>query len=337
MSNHAIDSGSSLLLAMIQVVLAAEALEDVRQGIAHGARIISRPDSLAVYETQISGAPEATLRSGERVDSTSEELERRLCHEAIVSGRTVSTLDRFGSEETQRLAGAYLRRYGLCLARPLVAFREKVGVLVLHYDDRIALSDPEFDTLRRFAECAAIALHNGLVRQELRDYAYTDSLTGIASRRRLDLELSRLQPIGLSLLLIDFDGLKAVNDTLGYERGDALIAGVGATLAASVREGELAARLGGDEFVVVLSHCDERRAKERCEELIEILDELRVPKDLSPLFHGASVGAATAAPGEDPRQVLRRASAEMRSRKRRRKTDRETALPEVRRLGSADG
>jgi GGDEF domain-containing protein len=56
----------------------------------------------------------------------------------------------------------------------------------------------------------------------------------------------------LSLLLIDFDGLKGVNDALGYDRGDALIAAVGMALAANVNEGELAARLGGDEFVVVL-------------------------------------------------------------------------------------
>jgi GGDEF domain-containing protein len=62
----------------------------------------------------------------------------------------------------------------------------------------------------------------------------------------------------LSLLLIDFDGLKGVNDALGYDRGDALIAAVGVALAANVNEGELAARLGGDEFVVVLPEADGR-------------------------------------------------------------------------------
>lgn len=336
MTNRATDSDSSVLLAMIQVVLAADELEDVREAIAHGARMISTPDALTLHEIGVSRSLEVTLRKGEQVDSTAEALERQLCHEAQLSGRTVSTLDRFGSAEAQQLADAYLRRYGLCLTRPLGAFGEQIGMLTLHYNHRTALADAEFDALRRFADCAAIALRNGRARQELRDFAYIDSLTGLASRRRLDLEFERLQQTGLSLLLIDFDGLKAVNDTIGYDRGDALIAAVGAVLAANVTEGELAARLGGDEFVIVLAHSDERRARVRCEELSEILDRLTVPADLRSLFHGASVGAATAAPGEDPREVLQRASVEMRSRKRRRKTDRD-AVPEPHRFGSAEG
>jgi len=334
MTSRITDTSASVLLPVMQVVLAAEALADVREGIAHGVRVISAPDALTLREIGISRSLEVTLRKGEQVDSTAKALERHLCEEASLTGRTVSTLDRFSSEQAQQLADAYLRRYGLCLTRPLLAFGEQVGMLTLHYNDRAALTDAEFDALRRFADCAATALHNGRARHELREFAHTDPLTGLASRRRLDLELARLQHIGLSLLLIDFDGLKAVNDTLGYERGDALIASVGAVLAANSSEGELAARLGGDEFVLVLSHCDERRARQRSEELTEVLDALAVPEDLASLFHGASVGSASAAPGEDPRQVLQRASAEMRSRKRRRKTDRETGLYEASRYES---
>jgi hypothetical protein len=74
---------------------------------------------------------------------------------------------------------------------------------------------------------------------------------------------------------------------------------------------------------VLLPEADARRAQIRAEELTGVLDRVAVPADLEALFHGASVGFATAQPGEDPRAALRRAGGEMRSRKRRRKTDRE--------------
>ena len=273
------------------------------------------------------------MRRGEELDANAKALERQLCHEAARSGRTVSTLDRLESEQAQSLADAYVRRYGLCLTRPLRVFGEEFGLLTVHYNGRPALFDAELEALGTFANWAAIALYNARARQDLRDFAYTDSLTGLGSRRRLDIELSRLRDCELSLLLIDFDGLKAVNDALGYDRGDSLIATVGAALAANVNEGEVAARLGGDEFVVVLPGADEQHARRRAEELTAVLDAVAVPEDLHSLFQGASVGAATAVPGEDSRAVLRRASNEMRSRKRRRKTDRDVLARERRPLG----
>jgi diguanylate cyclase (GGDEF)-like protein len=334
-ANRPDDDLSTLLTAMIQLVHAADRLPDVRETIAHAVRMISQYDALTLREVGISRSLEVTLRRGDPPDSATRALERHLCQEASVAGRAVSTLDRFASEQAQSLIEAYTRRYRLCLVRPLQAYGEPVGVLTLHYAGRTALADSEFDALRRLSESAAVALHNARARQELRDFAHTDPLTGLASRRKLDLELARLQRTGLSLLLVDFDGLKAVNDTLGYARGDELIARIGTALAAHSREGELAARLGGDEFVIVLSKSDERHARRRSDELTAALDQLELPSDLEALFHGASVGAATAAPGESPREVLLRATTEMRSRKRRRKTDREAVSHEQHRFGSA--
>jgi diguanylate cyclase (GGDEF)-like protein len=326
------DNFRPLLAAMIRQLFEAEPLDDVRAATAHGARLISPYDALTLRERGSSGVPVVTMRKGNELDANAKALERHLCQKADESGRGVSTLDRLENDQAQALADAYARRYALCLTRPLRVFGENFGMLTLHYDSRPALVDAEFDAVRTFADYAAIALYNAHVRQDLRDFAYTDPLTGLASRRQLDIELSRLRDRELSLLLIDFDGLKAVNDALGYDRGDALIAAVGAALAANVNEGELAARLGGDEFVVVLPEADGQRARLRAEELTVVLDSVAVPGDLESSFQGASVGAATAVPGEDSRAVLRRASSEMRSRKRRRKTDRDILAREGGRL-----
>ena len=335
MANPRLDNLVPLLAAMIRQLFEADALDDVRAATAHGARLISPYDALTLRERGSSGLPEVTMRRGEELDANAKALERHLCQEAAERGRMVSTLDRLESHQAQSLADAYVRQYGLCLTRPLRVFGEDFGLLTLHYNGRPALFDAELAALGTFADWAAIALYNARARQDLRDFAYTDALTGLASRRQLDIELTRLRDSELSLLLIDFDGLKAVNDSLGYERGDALIATIGGVLAGGTQEGEFAARLGGDEFVLILADADERLARMRCEELITILDALDLPRDLSTLFHGASVGSATAEPGDDPRDVLLRASAEMRSRKRRRRSDREIVGRDERRLGSA--
>ena len=178
-----------------------------------------------------------------------------------------------------------------------------MGVIASHY------RRPDGVERRRVRHAAALRRRGGgraLQRPrppDLRDFAYTDPLTGLASRRRLDVELAKHKHSALSLLLIDFDGLKAVNDTLSYDRGDVLIQTVGAVLAANVNEGEVAARLGGDEFVVVLPGCDEPTARMRAEEVTQLLDGLAVPEDLESLFHGASVGNATGLPGRSPRRA----------------------------------
>jgi diguanylate cyclase (GGDEF)-like protein len=323
MANPPLDTLQPLLAATIRHLHEADRLDDVLAAIAHGARLICPYAALTVHEQRTPQPPTVTLRQGEELTAGARALEGYLCHEAAVTGRTVSTLDRFEAREAQELADECVRRHGLCLTRPLCAFGEHLGTLTLHYSGRVALPDAEFDALRRLADHAGIALFNAHARQDLREFAYTDPLTGLASRRQLDVELARLRDTELSLLLIDFDGLKAVNDALGYDRGDVLIATVAAALASNVQDGELAARLGGDEFVVLLPEADAARARRRAEELTGVLDRVTVPEDLMKLFHGASVGSATAEPGEDPRAALRRAGGEMRSRKRRRKTDRE--------------
>ncbi|HXH96390.1 MAG TPA: GGDEF domain-containing protein [Gaiellaceae bacterium] len=329
MADDASNFSASRLLAVLQMLLAAQELDDVRAAIGHGARLVGRFETLTLYEVVSSddlarpGGLEATFRRGEELPSWARAVEELLRDRVSKTGRTASTLDRFAVEQEQELADAYLGHGGLCLARPLRVYGAFLGVLVLHFGGRTALADAEFDSLRRFVEFAAVALSNARTRAELRGFAYSDPLTGLANRRRLEVEFARLQGSQLSLLLVDFDGLKAVNDSLGYHRGDALIAAVGEQLASSAQPDEFVVRYGGDEFVVVMPGTARENALARAEQLTRILDQLPLPDDLGALFRGASVGYATAAEGDDLWQALERASAEMRSRKRRRKTDRE--------------
>ncbi len=91
----------------------------------------------------------------------------------------------------------------------------------------------------------------------LEQLARTDVLTGLPNRLFLQAETTRLvasadrEGTGLGMLVIDLDGFKHVNDTLGHAAGDALIVDVAQRLASTLDDGDLLARLGGDEFVVL--------------------------------------------------------------------------------------
>jgi diguanylate cyclase (GGDEF)-like protein len=316
------------ILAVIQMLLSAQGLEDVRATTAHAAQLISRYSTLSLYELQDGEGIALTYRSGDELAPGPQAVEDLLCSRALQRSRSVSTLDIFVDQQERLAVADYIRYDRLCLVRPLAAYGELVGLVSLHYNGRIALDEAEFDGLRRFAEYASVALSIARARTELRSFAYSDALTGLANRRWLEAEFTRLQGTEISVLLIDFDGLKAVNDTLGFDRGDALIHAVGLALAASAAPGESVVRYGGDEFVVVMPASDRIAAVRRAEEVTAILDHIPLAADLAPLFRGASVGAATASAGEDLWDVLRRANREMLSRKRRRKTDRASFGPE---------
>jgi diguanylate cyclase (GGDEF)-like protein len=120
---------------------------------------------------------------------------------------------------------------------------------------------------RELREQDNIAHTRAMVR-ELRHRAYRDALTGLGNRlhfqERADRALRRARDSGgvASMLLIDLDNFKEVNDTQGHRAGDELLVAAGKRLAASVRPGDLPVRLGGDEFAVLLADGSDRGAAE---------------------------------------------------------------------------
>jgi len=94
--------------------------------------------------------------------------------------------------------------------------------------------------------------------QKLTELAYIDPLTALPNRRSFHdslqalLEQAETPPYQFALILIDLDGFKRVNDTLGHDGGDELLVVAASRLRAAVREGDIVARLGGDEFAILL-------------------------------------------------------------------------------------
>jgi len=142
-------------------------------------------------------------------------------------------------------------------------------------------------------------------RRQLERLAHTDPLCGIANRAGLDsrlhLEASRSRRSGepLAVALLDIDGFKKINDTLGHAAGDEVLRRSTAAWASCLRQDDLLARLGGDEFVVLAVGADERR-------LASIVERMLGAGDV-----GASVGIARLGVGESIQDMLARADVAM--------------------------
>jgi diguanylate cyclase (GGDEF)-like protein len=186
------------------------------------------------------------------------------------------------------------------------------------------LSDTEIDYPVIVAGCAVLFLLvitrlQGLVAllsQTLRsveEQATHDQLTGLANRRLFHARWQEsLGEAGgpTTLLYVDLDGFKPVNDTLGHEAGDNVLVEVAERLRSIVRAGDVVARLGGDEFAIILPWTDGATAEAIAQRLVKSLAE---PFNLEhrPVSIGASVGAVTAGPNSNPEAELRRADTAM--------------------------
>ena len=141
---------------------------------------------------------------------------------------------------------------------PLRANAGEIGALVGDHAERGARGPDFLDTAAVLAAHVAASLDAAFALQRERLSAVTDPLTRILNRRGLEERLEREladaqeQRLPLSLLVIDCDDFKEINDRAGHEFGDALLREVADVLARSLPEGAEAARLGGDEFVVML-------------------------------------------------------------------------------------
>jgi len=157
---------------------------------------------------------------------------------------------------------------------------------------------------------------NGLER-ELRHRAFHDALTELANRslfsNRLEHALARQARDGsaIGVIVLDLDGFKTVNDSLGHSVGDQLLFAVGERLLEAVRPGDTVARLGGDEFAILLE--DEPTIDQVAEHASRVVACLARPFELAgkSLVVTASAGVTLNRPGDGPDELIRNADMAM--------------------------
>jgi diguanylate cyclase (GGDEF)-like protein len=195
-----------------------------------------------------------------------------------------------------------------------------LGVLQLHNSKLDLLPDSSISFLRVLCDYAAIALHNARNVKRIHELTITDDTTGLFNGRylftMLEQEIAsasnpRVRPIQphFSLLFLDLDHFKTVNDTHGHLVGSRLLADVGGLIKRVLGPNHAGFRYGGDEFVGLLRSLDKPAAIERAEYLRSLLAAQRfVTSEGHPLHITASMGLATYPQDGDNLHALIRAA-----------------------------
>ena len=219
------------------------------------------------------------------------------------------------------------------LVCPLLANEKFIGTLALYHVDAAYYREDHRRLLERVSEQAATVIKNSLEFEQTRQDSLTDPLTGLPNTRNLFLhlnrELARAERLKseVSLMVMDLDRFKEINDTHGHHVGDRALREIARVLLTAIRPYDMCVRYAGDEFIVVLSGCGAGEAEHKRQELqaaVEsVLFEAR-PGRRVPL--AISVGAAVfPEDGESYESLLAAADSRMYRDKAARKR-RDTAL-----------
>jgi diguanylate cyclase (GGDEF)-like protein len=206
-------------------------------------------------------------------------------------------------------------------AAPLRSHRRTYGTLALFFREPPAFEAEEEASLRTLALQAAIALDNRRLMEEKERMAVHDGLTDVYNRGYLELAIDRAVKEAdrrsgeVSVLFVDIDGMKDVNDTYGHQAGDELLIELARLLATSCRGSDVVARYGGDEFVVLMGETGAAGAEAVANKVAAAI-AARNDGARPPLL-SASIGTHTTGPGA-AESLLREADRKMYTVKRSR-------------------
>jgi diguanylate cyclase (GGDEF)-like protein len=284
------------------------------------AMLMQRQNELEMATNRISSAISSTLELEPMLQSAVDEVghalkARRaalvLWHEGTSRPESMSIYERPGDtsrcdtdlshSQTESLRTEDLTADLYIKSGPLevpITYRNSViGVLGVE-DDRLGRDweDEEVLMVKTVADQLAVAISHARLFRQMQTQAMTDALTGLYNhghfKERLDREtkLADRNNAEVSLILLDLDHLKRINDTHGHRAGDAALCHVARVMQSSVREVDICARYGGEEFVVVLPQCGKDDAIKVARRLCEAIASTPVDR----VGHiTASIGVAT--------------------------------------------
>jgi diguanylate cyclase (GGDEF)-like protein len=340
-----------ILLGLERRRILLEQLTSVQEAISRRAPLQEVFDTIVHAASELVGVEMAAIRVADSDDPARmstpavighpDDLVEALRYGPVRAGATAAAPERgrlVVVDDYQNAPGARPEAvaYGVTtsMAVPLREHGTVIGSLVVSSREQGRRFSPvDQEMIAAFAEQASLALAAARTGETMR-HALTDPLTGLANRAlfmdRLEHALARAARRGsaVSVIFIDLDRFKLVNDTLGHAEGDALLVGVAERIRNCLRRAETPARLGGDEFAVLLEEASDEVAAAHVAD--RIAEALREPFTLGDreVFATASVGIAVGTV-EDAETLLRNADIAMYRAKGRGKDRYEIFEPEM--------
>jgi diguanylate cyclase (GGDEF)-like protein len=188
---------------------------------------------------------------------------------------------------------------GSVFVLPLVYERDVLGMVVLLFEKTNTLGTHEIELLAVLGNQAATSIANAKLYEEIERLAVTDGLTGLFNHRHfqetLAQEFNRLERFSepISLLIIDIDHFKKINDTYGHPVGDAVLKKVSGIIRKTIRNIDIPARYGGEEFAVILLGTDTNGALKMAERLRKFIADARFSSEQNAFNVTVSIGMST--------------------------------------------
>jgi diguanylate cyclase (GGDEF)-like protein len=267
-------------------ILAADSLQDTLGRIAHHLAELLEYDELSVYEVDWAHdmlVPVFALGAyADEVMADSFPASEGVTG-WVVTNRRTRNVDRADEDPMAAVVeGTEMEPESLVSVPLLVEDRVVAALNVYRVGTGKTFKAGEVETVERFATMAALAFDSARQRDTLREQARTDGLTGLLNHRacheRLSDEVGRAarQEKALSVVVLDLDHFKAVNDAYGHAEGDKVLVAVAERLRSSVRGDDVVARLGGEEFALILPGVDGEGGAEAAERARAAVGEVTV-------------------------------------------------------------
>ncbi|HEU5451601.1 MAG TPA: diguanylate cyclase [Terriglobales bacterium] len=167
-------------------------------------------------------------------------------------------------------------RSEMCL--PLICFGQTLGVLALESARKGAFQPSDVQPLESVADICANAIQNARHFENMKQMAYVDGLTGMFNRRYFEMrileEMERMRRYQheMSIIMVDIDNFKKLNDEFGHLLGDEVLRQVGTLFSQQLRRGDVACRFGGEEFVVIAPETDGDKAVAMAEKMRRVVE-----------------------------------------------------------------
>lgn len=286
---------TNLKMAEVKDINESPGVQDTHQAYYHTGKM---PDANSI-SLQLTGILQSTLELDQVLELFDQEINSVVPHSGLSCGNKEDDyIIKFGEEARHR-----------CTYQ-LILLDKNIGELVFYRDSKF--TDKEIKQLETMIAALIYPLHNALLYKRAIEKAHRDPVTGVNNRTAMDSALiqeinhAKRHRAPLSLIVIDIDKFKHINDTYGHIAGDSILKRVAQCMAESIRGSDIIYRYGGEEFVVVLRSTKKPGAKLLAERILKAVESMHCQYDDFDVHITVSAGLATIKKGDTVQSLLER-------------------------------